>query len=88
VKLDATDIQDLAPLIRAAVVATLDEMRATEAKLGDRLAFTESEAAGLLGVPRHVLRDARLRGEISARTCGKKLLYSRESLLRFVDPRA
>ena len=32
--------------------------------LGDRLGYPEAEAAALLGIERHVLRDCRLRGEI------------------------
>ena len=84
-KLDPSDIRDLEPAIRAVVVVVIDELRAKEAALGDRLAFTEAEAATMLGVPRHVLRDCRLRGEISGRKVGKRILYSRESLLRFIS---
>lgn len=83
-KLDASDIQDLSPLIATAVRATLAEIEASAQKLDGRLAFTEAEAALLLGVDRHVLRDCRLRGEINARKCGKKIIYSRESLLKFL----
>jgi hypothetical protein len=85
VKIDASDIPDLRPVIRAAVVAVLDELRATDAMLGDRLAYPEAEAADLLGVPRHVLRDCRLRGEIVGRLVGKRILYSREELRRFLS---
>jgi hypothetical protein len=84
-KLDASDIQELEPVIRAAVVAVLDELRANEATLGNRLAYPEAEAAALLGIPRHVLRDARLRGEIVGRTVGRKILYSRDALLKFLS---
>lgn len=83
-KLDQTDIQSLEPVIRAAVRAVLDELQASEAKLDGRLAFSEAEAAGLLGVARHTLRDCRLRGEIRGRLCGKKILYSRDELVRFL----
>jgi hypothetical protein len=84
-KLDMSDIRDLEPVIRAAVVAVLDELRANDAMLGDRLGYPEAEAAALLGIARHVLRDARLRGEINARTVGRKILYSREALLKFLS---
>lgn len=83
-KLDASDIADLRPLIVEAVRATLAELQAVDAKLGDRLAYPEPEAAGLLGVRAHVLGDARRRGEISAKLVGKRYLYSRESLLAFL----
>ena len=84
-KLDPSDISDLEPVIRAAVMVVINELKAKETTLGDRLAFTEAEAATMLGVRRHVLRDCRLRGEISGRLVGKKILYSRASLLRFVS---
>lgn len=45
-----------------------------------RLAFTEPEAAALLGVQSHVLRDARLRGEITPTKLGSRIGYSRREL--------
>ena len=84
-KLDASDIADLRPVIAAAVRATLEEIRSDEQKLNGRLGFPEAEAASLLGLERHVLRDCRLRGEIAARKCGKKMVYSRETLIRFLS---
>ena len=53
-------------------------------KLGGRLAYTEAEAASLVGVERHVLRDARLRHEIEASRVGKRIVYTRDELLRFL----
>jgi hypothetical protein len=84
-KLDASDICDLRPLIAEAVRSTLDQFQASESKLADRLGFTEAEAAALLGVARHVLRDARLRGEIKARLLGKKYVYSKTTLVAFLN---
>ncbi len=84
-KFDAADFDALQPLIRATVRATVAEIEATERKLGDRLSYTEIEAAAALGVARHVLRDCRLRGEITGRVVGKRILYSRETLLRFLS---
>ena len=83
-KLEVSDIVDLRPLIAEAVRATLDQIQADESKLSDRLGFTEPEAAGLLGVARHVLRDARLRGEIRARLVGRRYIYSRKTLVKFL----
>lgn len=83
-KFDAADVDTLFPIIRAAVRATLAEIEAAERKLGDRLGYTEVEAAAQLGVARHVLRDCRLRGEIVGRVVGRKILYSRETLLKFL----
>lgn len=84
-KLDPEDLKDLQPLISAAVRATVDEIRAEENRLdGGRLGYLEHEAAGLLGIPKHVLGDSRRRGEISARRIGKSYVYSRASLIQFL----
>lgn len=73
--------QELEPLIRRIV----GEALSGAAKLpAGRLAYTEAEAAALLGVPKHVLRDSRLRGEIQARRVGKGYLYSHAELTRFL----
>ncbi len=81
VELDNTD---LAQLIRQIVAEVRDQDEAKQARLNGRLAYPEPEAAALLGVQPHVLRDCRLRGEIQAVKCGKRLLYSREALQRFL----
>jgi hypothetical protein len=84
-KLEAGDIADLKPLIDAAVRTTLAAIEADDAKLdGKRLGYTEAEAAALIGVRPHVLRDARLRGELVGRLVGKKIVYARTELLRFL----
>jgi predicted transcriptional regulator len=41
-----------------------------------RIALTESEAAAACGVARHVLRDLRLAGRITARRLGRRIVYS------------
>jgi hypothetical protein len=85
VKLDASDIAELQPVVDAVVRATLDLIRDSEAKLTDRLGYLEPEAAAICGVERHVLRDCRLRGEIAARKIGKRIVYSRDALIRFLS---
>lgn len=52
---------------------------------GDKLTFSEAEAAELLGVPRHVLKAARERGEISPAKIGKGYRYSRELLVAYAN---
>ena len=52
-----------------------------------RLAYTETEAAKLIGVARHVLRDERLRGRVQHGKCGKKIVYSKRQLLEFIEGR-
>jgi hypothetical protein len=84
-RLEANDIADLQPIIAAAVRSTLEQIQADEAKLdGQRLGYPEGEAAALLGVRSHVLRDARLRGEINGKLIGKRIVYARSELLRFI----
>jgi hypothetical protein len=79
----------LEPLIRAVVeqtIARLDQAR--EALPDGKLAYSEAEAARLLSLHPHQLRDARLRGEIEASVGpGRKILYSRADLLSYLATR-
>jgi hypothetical protein len=79
-------VLDLKPVILEAVRETLLQHQAIAAQLPtERLAFPEPEAAALLGIPRHSLRDCRLRGEVQGRLVGKRILYDRRELLRFLS---
>lgn len=78
------DEADLRPVIEKIVAATLVQLQSDEAKLGQKIAYTEPEAAAILSIRPHVLRDARLRGEISGSRVGKRILYERDELLRFL----
>ncbi|RIK75387.1 MAG: hypothetical protein DCC68_21295 [Planctomycetota bacterium] len=80
-KLDI-DPTELAPVIRQVVAETL---AATAALPADRIGHTEAEAAALLGMAKHMLRDARLRGEIKGRRVGKSIYYGRGELIRFLE---
>ncbi|RIK73197.1 MAG: hypothetical protein DCC68_25315 [Planctomycetota bacterium] len=72
---------DLRPLVALVVEEVVSKIGGVP---DDRLAFEESEAARLIGVPKHVLRDLRLSGGIEAKKCGKRALYRRETLLRYL----
>jgi len=50
-----------------------------------RLTLTEAEAAQCLGVPRHALRDARLAGQLHGHRVGKRVVYSRQDLMDFLE---
>lgn len=50
-----------------------------------RVALDEAEAARACGVGRHVLRDLRLSRQIQARKLGRKVVYTREDLMRAID---
>ena len=79
------DASDLRPIVKAVVEETLATIRDNAAILdGERLAFSEAEAASALGVRPHVLRDCRLRGEIIATKVGGRLAYERAELLRYL----
>ncbi len=79
------DENDLRPVVRLAVAEALDRMEEERAKLNGRLAFTEPEAAVLLGVKPHVLRDCRRRGELQGAKVGSRIVYTRADLLEFLE---
>jgi hypothetical protein len=82
------DAELLKPLITSIVAETIAAVEVDRAKLGERLAYGEREAAALLGLRVHQLRDMRTRGEIQASLGpGRKILYSRGDLLAFLSAR-
>jgi hypothetical protein len=82
------DAEALRPLVRVAVEEALAAVEAARSNLPDKLAFGEAEAARLLSLHQHQLRDERLRGRIGASVGpGRKILYSREQLLAYLAAR-
>ncbi|HEY8504821.1 MAG TPA: helix-turn-helix domain-containing protein [Gemmataceae bacterium] len=84
------DPESLRPLIRAAVDEALAALRAAEAALPaeGKLCYSEAEAARLLGVNEHVLRDERRRGRIVAsQIVGRRIRYRREDLVGYLMAR-
>ena len=72
-------------LERAAERAAL-RVQADQVRLGDKLCYSEEEAARLLGLKAHNLRDARLRGQIQAsQITGRRIRYTRDDLLRYLS---
>lgn len=67
---------DLRPLVQQVVA----EVLADRPRSAERLAWTEAEAAELLGLARHQLRDRRLEGRVRPAKVGKSYLYSRQDL--------
>ena len=84
-KIDASDFDALRPLVEQAVAATLDRLRQAGLSESNRLAYPEPEAAMMLGIRPHVLRDARLRGELDGSRVGKKTVYTKAELLKFLE---
>jgi excisionase family DNA binding protein len=83
-KLEPQDLHDLRPVVAEIVRAVLSEVEVKGRQFDGKLGYSEAEAATLLGVKRHTLRDARLRGEIFARRLGKEYRYGRDTLLEFL----
>lgn len=79
------DSEVLRPIVHLAVAEALDHLEAERAKLNSQLAFPEPEAAVLLGVKPHVLRDCRRRGELQGAKVGSKIVYTRADLLEFLE---
>ena len=80
------DADALRPVIEAAVAETLARLREDDAALGDKLAFDEREAARLIGLEPHQLRDERLRGRIAAsQIVGRRIRYGRADLLAYLS---
>lgn len=78
------DPADLKPIVETVVDEVLARAETALARAGDRLGYTEPEAAALIGVEPHVLRDCRLRGELHARKVGKRYVYERSVLVKFL----
>lgn len=79
------DEETLRPLVQQVVQQTLslcDDMTGGE---GMRLAWREDEAAKLVGMQPHQLRDRRLEGEVRAKKVGRSWYYTRDELLRLFD---
>lgn len=82
------DPESLKPLIAAVVTEVLDQVKADEAKLNGQLVYTEPEAAALLGLRPHQLRDERLKERIQASVGPRgKIMYSRGDLLGYLARR-
>jgi hypothetical protein len=84
----ALDPQALRPLIAAVVAEALAQLEDVRATLDDRMAFSEPEAAVLLGLESHQLRDARRRGDVAASAlAGGRIRYTRQDLLDYLRAR-
>ena len=77
----------LKPLVAEVVREVLSQTRTDNRQLPDSpLAYSEPEAASLLGLEPHQLRDARLRGVIRAsKITGRRIRYRREDLVAYLD---
>jgi len=75
----------LKPLIEAVVRETVAKLDGEGGRFNDKIAFAEPEAARLLGLEVHQLRDERLRGRIRAsQIVGKRIRYLKSDLLDYL----
>jgi|ERR1700685_655109 len=79
------DPDDLVPLIQRVVAETVAKLDQERTPFGSRLAFSEAEAAAMLGLEEHNLREARRKGAIQAsRIVNRRVVYSRADLLAYL----
>lgn len=78
--LDADSLRELVRPIAEEVAAALGSLTGDD----EQLAYPEAQAAKLLGIATHQLRDARLRGEITATRLGGRIGYERSELLAYL----
>ena len=82
------DPEALRPLVRVVVAEVAAQLDADRAQVGGRLCYSEAEAAALLGVGEHVLRDERRRGRIKAsQIVGRRVRYLKDDLLAYLASR-
>jgi Helix-turn-helix domain len=75
----------LKPLVELVVAEALAQLDAARAALDGKMAYPEAEAAALLSLQPHQLRDERRRGRIAASIGpGRKVLYRREDLVAYL----
>ena len=77
---DPTTLRELVRPIAEEIAAAIGTRTGND----DRLAYTEAEAAKLLGIATHQLRDARLRGELVSTKVGGRIGYERSELLAYL----
>ena len=77
--------ETLRPLIEQVVAETIERLESRHARFAGQIAFTEPEAAALLGVQPHVLRDLRLVGAIEAARVGRRIVYTRADLMHYLE---
>lgn len=70
----------LKPVIETVIAELLQRFDQND----DRLAYSEAEAAALLGVSRTTLRDERLRGRVKASLVGRKIRYTRNDMVEYL----
>jgi len=89
VKIVLDDMEAMRPLVVAVARQVAAEMMGAANAIPDgRLAYSEAEAASMLGLNPHQLRDERRRGRIAASVIvGNRVRYSRDDLVGYLAAR-
>lgn len=74
-QMEPTELREIVREVVSEVLAAIDWPEG-------RLALSEAEAAAACGLGRHVFRDLRLSGRLTSRRLGRRILYTRNDLLR------
>ena len=78
----------LRPIIEAVTREVFLQMESAREATAGQIALSEEQAAQLIGVRPHVLRDERLRGKIKAsQIVGRRTRYLRSDLLNYLAGR-
>ncbi len=77
---------DLRPIVASVLSEALLQLDADRAIVDAKLAYSEAEAARLLSLKVHQLRDERLRGRIaSSSIVGRQIRYSQADLMAYLN---
>lgn len=83
------DSAALKPIVQAVVAEVLAQVDGARAAPPGKQVFSEGEAAQLLGVETHVLRDERGRGRITfSRIVGRRIRYTQADIDEYLRRRA
>ena len=80
------DAAELRPLVKSVVTEVLAELEQIKQFHEGRLAYWEAEAAAMLGLKQHQLRDLRLEGKISfTRIVRGRIRYTLQDLMAYLN---
>ena len=80
------DESALRPLVRLVVAEVLAELEKLQRLQRERLIYSEVEAASMLGLHRHQLRDIRRDGKIGhTRIVGRRIGYTLSDLMTYLS---
>ena len=80
------DESELRPIVKAVVAEVLAEQKQLQQVYEGRLAYSEAEAANMLGLKQHQLRDLRRDNKIShTKIVGRQIRYTLQDLKDYLN---